>query len=150
MDERKRPPAMLFYGTILIAVGATVMYHLVQKGIPPTAHPLLTMALVYAVAMLLCLALIPLFPLRLGLADSLRQVNWATFALAVAVTGIEVGFLLAYRAGWPISLGGLVVNIAATSLLIPLGILLFRDRLSLTQVLGLLLCVVGLVLVNRR
>ena len=149
MRTGKRPTSMFYLG-ILIAVGATVLYHMVQKGIPAGAHPLLTLAITYAVAMLICLALIPLFPLQTGLGTALRQVNWATLGLALAVTGIEVGFLLAYRAGWQISLGGLVVNVAATALLIPLGVALFRDRLGLNQVVGIIVCIIGLVLINRR
>jgi len=38
--------------------------------------------------------------------------NWTSFALAFAIAGVEIGFLLAYRAGWNISLGAIASNVA--------------------------------------
>ena len=81
---------------------------------------------------------------------SLRQVNWASFALALAIVGLEIGFLLAYRAGWNIALTAAVSNVAVTLLLIPVGLLLFKEKVSLVNIFGVILCVAGLVLVNQR
>lgn len=141
---------MLYYLSILLVVVSTVVYHLVQKATPADAHPLLTLAVTYLVATLLCLALLPFFPLRAGLGESLRRLNWASIALAAAVTGIELGFLLAYRAGWNISLAALIANTAVAALLAPVGVLLFAERLTPLQIAGIGACAVGLLLINYR
>ena len=63
------------------------------------------------------------------------------------LSGIELGFLLAYRAGWKISVAAVATNVAVTAVLIPIGIVIFKDQLSLRKVVGLILCILGLVLV---
>ena len=141
---------MLFYGSIALVVLSTVLYHLFQKVTPGTAHPLLALAVTYAAATILCLALLPVFPLGTSLGEALRQLNWASVALALAVAGIEVGFLLAYRAGWNISLGALVANTVVATILVPIGLLLFAERISLVQVVGICACIGGLFLINQR
>jgi drug/metabolite transporter (DMT)-like permease len=141
---------MFYYLSILLVVASTVVYHLTQKATPADAHPLLALAVTYIAATGLCLALLPFFPLRASLGESLWRLNWASIALAAAVTGIEVGFLLAYRAGWNIGLAALIANTAVAAILAPVGLLLFAERLTLIQVVGIAVCMLGLALINYR
>jgi len=141
---------MLYYVSIVLVIASTVIYHFTQKATPADAHPLLTLAVTYVAATALCLALLPFFPLRASLGESLRHLNWASIALAAAVTGIEVGFLLAYRAGWNISLAALIANTAVAAILAPAGLLLFAERLTPIQMVGIGACIIGLVLINYR
>lgn len=141
---------VLFYFSIGLAILSTFLYHVVQKFTPPHTNAGLTLAVTYVVSAVLCL-LITLFDRpQEGFLPALRQLNWASYALALAITGIEVGFLLAYRSGWRISVGGLVVNIGATLLLIPLGLLFFKDKVSPVNVIGMLVCMAGLVMINWK
>jgi multidrug transporter EmrE-like cation transporter len=55
-----------------------------------------------------------------------------------------------YRAGFNVSLGQLVTQSAAALLLLLVGVAFFRDKLSALNVVGILLCVVGLWLINFR
>jgi len=71
------------------------------------------------------------------------------FVLGAAAACIEVGFLLAYRAGWKISVAAVATNVALTAMLIPIGVIVFKDHLSVRNILGLAFCVLGLVLVVR-
>jgi uncharacterized membrane protein len=138
----------LFYFSMGLAIFSTFLYHLIQKFTPQQVNAGLTLMVTYVVSAVICL-LIALFdrPTE-GFVTALRQLNWASYALGLAITGIEVGFLLAYRAGWRISVGGLVVNIGATLLLIPVGLVFFKDKVSLTNVVGMVVCLIGLILIN--
>jgi uncharacterized membrane protein len=140
----------LYYTSIGLTVLSNVLYHVFQKLTPGTVNPVLSLAATYGTAMILCLALLPLFPLQAGLRASLRTLPWTSFALALAVTGLELGFLLAYRAGWNISLGAAVSNVVVAIMLVPIGLLAFREKLSATNMIGVALCLVGLVLIGRR
>lgn len=150
MPSRKRAHTMLFYLSIALVVLSTILYHLFQKATPDSVHPLIGLAITYATATGVCLVLLPLYPLQGSLTASLREVNWASIALGLAVVGIEAGFLLAYRAGWNLNAGALIANVAVSIALIPLGALLFAERFSPVQMLGVGVCVVGLLLVNWR
>lgn len=150
MRSRKRVASMLFYLSILLVVLSTTLYHLFQKATPDYVHPLLTLAVTYAVATGVCLLLLPFYPLRASLRASLGELNWATVALGFAVVGIEAGFLLAYRAGWNLNAGALIANVLVSLALIPLGALLYAERLTPLQMVGVVVCVAGLLLVNWR
>jgi drug/metabolite transporter (DMT)-like permease len=141
---------VLLYLTLGLTVISTVIYHLAQKSTPASAHPIFALAVTYAVATLTCLALLAVSPLRKGWIESFRDLNWASFVLALAVVGIEIGYLLAYRAGWAISLADIASNSAVGLILLPIGLFLFRERISTVNLAGVGVCLVGLILLNWR
>ncbi len=138
----------MFWMAIALTIFSNVFYHLFQKVTPQNANPVLSLAVSYLAAALICLALLPVFPLKDGLRESLKQLNWASIALAFTLVGLELGFLLAYRAGWNISLAGLVSNTTVAMLLLPVGLILFRERLSGVNAVGVVIALLGLVLMN--
>ena len=140
----------MYLFAIILAVLSNVFYHIFQKMTPEDVNPMLSLAVTYGLAMIVCLLLLPLFPLTNNLRDSLRQLNWASFALAFAILGLEMGFLLAYRAGWNISAAPLVSNVTMALILIPIGILFFKEKLSPVNSIGILICIVGLFLINWK
>ena len=138
----------MFWLAILLTVLSNVFYHIIQKNTPQQANVVLSLAVSYLVAGLICLLLLPMFPIKEGMRQALRDLNWTSVALAFTLVGLEVGFLLAYRAGWTISLAGLVSNATVAMLLLPVGLIFFRERLSGVNLLGAVVAVVGLVLMN--
>lgn len=135
---------------LAIAIVATVGYHLVLKLTPAAANPFLSLAVTYAIVTALFAALYAAMPGTAALREALPQLNWTAVALAATIGLLDVGFLMLYRAGFNVSLGQLVTQSAAALLLLLLGVAYFRERLSLANIGGILLCVLGLWLINRR
>ena len=98
----------MFVFALALTIISNTLYHLFQKATSPDVNPALALALTYGVAMVFCLLLLPFIPLKTDLGQSLRQINWASYALGIAIVGLELGFLLAYRAGWDLSVAALV------------------------------------------
>ncbi len=140
----------MYYAAIAVTVASNVLYHIAQKLMPATLNPMLALIVAYLAAAATCVVLLPLFPLTAPLGPSLRQVNFASLGLALAIVGLELGFLLAYRAGGSITTAALISNTAVGVLLIPVGIAFFRERPAPIQAVGLLVCLAGLVLVNWK
>ena len=80
----------------------------------------------------------------------LRALNWTALALAATIVALDLGFLFLYRTGYDVSLGALVTQSTAALLLLVIGVLVFRERLSVANGFGLALCLAGLWLVNKR
>jgi uncharacterized membrane protein len=139
----------IFYATLALTIAGNVLYHLAQKSTPAGVHPIVSIVVSYTTAIVLSLAVLIAFPLREPLAAEIRRLNWASFAVGLAILAVEVGFLLAYRAGWRVSIASVTANTTVALILIPTGILIFRERLTATNALGIILCVVGLLLVTR-
>ncbi|HKJ28496.1 MAG TPA: hypothetical protein VJ965_12710 [Anaerolineales bacterium] len=138
----------MFWFAILLTIVSNVFYHVIQKVTPHNANPVLSLAVSYIISAVICVLLLLFFPMKDGLRDALQKLNWTSVALALTLVGLEVGFLLAYRAGWIVSMAGLVSNATVSILLLPVGMVLFSDKLSGTNVIGVLVTVVGLVLMN--
>lgn len=133
---------------IALTVLSNVLYHIFQKFTPTNVNPMLALLVTYLVAALLCALLLPLFPLEADLGTSLRELNWASLALGGAVLGLELGFLLAYREGWKISIAAIISNVAVGIILLPIGLWFFREHLSPINLLGIGVCLVGLIMVT--
>lgn len=135
---------------LALAIVSTVAYHLVLKVTPATANPFLSLAVTYAIATVVFAAVYAATPNSAPLRASLQLLNWTALGLAAAIVLLDLGFLMLYRSGFEVSLGQLVTQSAAALLLLLLGVAFFRERLSLVNVGGILLCVVGLWLINLR
>ena len=138
-----------YYLPFAVAVGGSLLYHLSQRSIPKGANPFHATVIAYAVGAMLCAVCARLYPGGRSFAETLRGANWAVFAVGFAVVAIEVGVLLAYRAGWRVSVTAAAVNVSLTVLLAPLGVLLFKDELTPRNLLGLAFCALGLILVAK-
>ena len=141
----------LYGGAMLLTVAANVGYHLCQRSISARANPLVSLLATYGVAFVVTCAALPFFPPETpaSFPAQLRAANWASYALGVAIVGLELGFLLAYRAGWKVGIAALYSSAAVTLLLIPAGVLVFQERLDTRKVLGIALAGGGLWLLGR-
>jgi len=133
-----------------LAVVATVAYHVILKLTPAGANPFLSLMLTYGTVTVLFAGVLVLAPGEFAWREELRQLNWTALALALAIIGLDLGFILLYRTGFEVSLGALVTQTAAAMLLVGIGVLVFREKLDLSHGVGIVLCLAGLWLVNRR
>ena len=133
-----------------LAIACTVAYHVVLKLTPAGANPLLSLMATYGAVTLLFGAVLALAPGEFAWREEVRHLNWTALALAIAIIGLDLGFILLYRTGFEVSLGALVTQTAAAMLLVAVGVLVFREKLSLANGVGVVLCLAGLWLVNRR
>jgi uncharacterized membrane protein len=138
-----------FYFPFFLAVGGMLFYHLSQKAIPKEINPFFAMIIAYTAGIALLAVCALAYPSKKSFVDSIRESNWAVFLVGVAAACIELGFLLAYRAGWRISVAAVATNVAVTAMLVPIGILVFKDHLSPRNIIGLIFCVLGLAMVVR-
>ncbi|HEY0098258.1 MAG TPA: EamA family transporter [Pyrinomonadaceae bacterium] len=139
-----------FYLPLVIAVGGNLLYHLSQKSMPKAANPLYMITISYFVGIAACLLYGFIYPSERSFMETLRESNWAVYAMGLGAAVIELGFLLAYRAGWNISTAAVACSTAVTLMLVPIGLFAYKEHLSLRNVAGLILCMLGLVLVAKK
>ncbi|HNJ13441.1 MAG TPA: hypothetical protein PLN43_07660, partial [Anaerolineales bacterium] len=122
----------------------------VAKSTPSGVNFTVSLLVTYAVAFVVTLFTFFFFPTKNGIAAELKQLNWASIGLAIAIVGIEFGFLLTYRAGWHLGIAAVLVNVVASLILVPVALLVFKDEISWVNILGILICLVGLVMLNWK
>jgi len=141
---------MAFYLPIILTALATTVYHVAQKSVAPGANPLVSLVMTYLTALGVSLGALLASTGGRALAASVHKLNWASYVVGVSIFGVELAVLLAYRAGWRISLASVVANVATALLLVVVGLLFYREHLAAKHVLGVGLCLAGLVLVAQR
>lgn len=140
----------LFYFSIMLAICSSALYHFSAKSTPANVNFSISLVVTYLVALGIVLLTTLFFPVKNGLVAELKQLNWASFLLAIAIVGIEFGFLLVYRSGWNLGIAAVLVNVAASLILLPVAIFLFKDKISWVNVLGIIVCFIGLIMLNWK
>jgi drug/metabolite transporter (DMT)-like permease len=140
---------MAWLAIALVLLG-NVAYHLGLRAIPRGANAAVATLAAYVVATLATAATLPLLAREIPLLPALRTLNWSTVVVGVAIVGIELGYLLAYRAGWTLSTASVTANVSLAVVLLGIGTVAFREPVSFSRVAGVAFCVLGLWLVNRR
>jgi drug/metabolite transporter (DMT)-like permease len=140
----------MYYLSISIAILASALYHFSQKATPRGVNAPVSLMITYAVALALTTLLLFVMPARGGIWAEVRRLNWASYLLAISIVGLEIGFLLVYRSGWNIGLAAVLVNVAASLLLVPVALLVFKQHLNWVNVAGIVTCLVGLIMLNWR
>ncbi len=140
----------IFYVSIVLTICSSALYHFSQKEIPSGVNPIVSVIVTYLVSIAVCFGLLLFVPPEHGLLQALGKLNWASYVLALSLIGLEVGFLLVYRSGWNIGLAAVLVNVVASLILIPVAIFFFKDKLSWVNIAGVLVCLVGLVMLNWK
>jgi multidrug transporter EmrE-like cation transporter len=134
---------------LVVAIVGTVGYHVMLKVVPAGANPYLSLSISFAIAAVVfatTFAVAPGAPLR----ESISQLNWTVMVLGLVVAGLDFGFLMLYRTGFDVSLGQLITQSAGALLLLLLGVAFFAEKLTLANIGGIALCVVGLWLINQK
>jgi drug/metabolite transporter (DMT)-like permease len=145
-----RRPMFLFYFSITLAICSSALYHFVAKSTPADVNFSVSLIVTYAAALIVTLITALLFPAEKGFAAELKNLNWASFLLAIAIVGIEFGFLLTYRAGWNLGIAAVLVNVIASLILLPIAIIFFKDKISWVNIAGIFVCLAGLVMLNWK
>jgi drug/metabolite transporter (DMT)-like permease len=122
-----------------------------QKNIPQDANPLIVLAAAYFFAICICLIGYFFTGESKKLTDIVRGQNWLVVALlGMAAIGIELGFLYAYRTGWKVSTTAMTTGTFITIALAFVGVLWFKESLTFVNVIGIVLCAVGVIFINMK
>lgn len=135
--------------SIALVVFGNVVYHLGQRRIPPEANPVVATFAAYVVALVVTAAILPFLTQDVELRTAWRPLNSMTLLVGIGIVAIELGFLLAYRAGWLLSNASVTANVLVAVIFVAIGVGFLREHLSPARLAGVALCVVGLWLVTR-
>lgn len=140
----------MYVFSIVLIVLSNVLYNICQKSTPEKANPFSALVVTYFTSTILSLIVLLFTKHSKGIFNSFKGLNWTSLALGFSLVGLEFGYLMAYRVGWNISVGSLVANIILAIVLIPVGILFYKEGFEINKVVGAIFCVIGLILINKR
>lgn len=139
---------MIYYLPLILTVVANIIYHIAQKYTSHKINPIFSLFITYLVATVLTAVILVLYKHENSLKENIRELNWSAFLLGLALVVLELGYLLVYRVGWNISTASIISNIMLTIVLIPIGILIFKETISVVNVIGIGVSILGIILIN--
>ena len=134
---------------LLLIVGSNTFYHICAKSMPEEAHTFGALTVTYLIGAALSAAVFITSVRPANVLTELHKLNWAPFVLGLAIVGLEAGNVFLYRAGWKVSVGSVVCNISLAVVLLFVGYLLFREQITVRQLVGVAVCALGLFLITK-
>ena len=135
---------------IALVVLSNVVYQVCAKSVPENVSPFASLTVTYLVGAALSTALFLLTEKDGSLTRELGRMNWAPYVLGIVIVGLEVGFIYAYKAGWPVSTASIVQSAFLAIALLVVGALLYHEGLSWSKLVGIVICLVGLIFINKK
>lgn len=135
---------------LAIIVLSNIVYQICAKGIPQQMNTYASMTVTYAVATLFSAIMYFITTKGGNILHEFKLSNWATVILGIVITGLEVGFIYAYKAGWKVSTLATVSNAFLAIGLLFLGYFMYHEVISWNKILGVGICLVGLWFINRK
>ena len=118
---------------ILMIVGSNCFYHICTKSMPEEASAFGSLMITYLVGAVFSAVLFFVSIKPAEVITEISKINWTSFILGLSIVGLEAGYVFMYRAGWKVSNGALTANICLAVALLVIGVLLYRESVSIRQ-----------------
>ena len=135
---------------IALVVISNVVYQICAKSAPDKMNPFASLTVTYLIGAAASAVLFWITNRGGNLFREYGKLNWAPFVLGIVIVGLETGFIYAYKAGWQVSTASVVQSSVLAAALIFVGFLLYREALTWNKLLGVGVCLAGLVLINLK
>ena len=135
---------------IALVVLSNVVYQICSKSIPEGMNPFASLTATYMVGAVASSILFYVFDHGGNLIHEYQKMNWAPIVLGIVIVGLEAGWIYAYRAGWQVSTGFIVHSAFLAIALIFVGHLLYHEAMTWTKLVGVVVCLIGLVFINLK
>lgn len=140
---------MSYTWPIILVVISNILYQVCAKSVPKDMDAMASMTITYLVGDL-CSAVMYFIMNRNGnLLHEYSKINAAPILLGISVVGLEVGFIYAYKVGWPVSTASIVQSAFLSIALIIVGAVCYHEGITTNKVLGVAICLVGLYFINK-
>ena len=137
----------LLYPIVIIVV-SNIFYNICTKSAPGEANAFAVLTVTYLVAAAVSFATFLITSRGKNILTEFGKTNWATFVLGIVIVGLELGYILAYRNGWAMNTASVTANITLAVALIFVAMIFYKEKITVRQIAGIVLCGGGLVLIN--
>lgn len=133
-----------------LVVLSNVFYQICAKSVPDRMDPFASLTITYLVGAAASLVMFFVVSRGGNLLQEYQKTNWSPFVLGLVIVGLEVGYIYAYKAGWPVSTAQIVQAAVLAVILIFVGRLLYHEGITWNKLAGILVCLAGLGLINMK
>ena len=133
-----------------LVILSNVFYQICAKAVPEKMNPFASLTITYVTGAIASLIMYFVLGKDGNLIQEYHKTNWAPFVLGIVIVGLEVGYIYAYKAGWPVSVAQIVQSAVLAVILIFVGNMLYKEAITWNKIVGILICLAGLGLINLK
>ena len=134
---------------IVLVVFSNVFYNICAKFTPTQANSFLSLTVTYITAAILSFITFFMTGNSKNIISEFSKLNWTALVLGISIVGLELGYIYVYRVGWKMGVGSLVASTTLACVLLIISVLFLKENISMLQVVGMLFCLVGLILITK-
>ncbi len=135
---------------IVLVILSNVIYQICAKSVPQDVNPFASLTITYMVGAICSGVMYFVTNRPANLWKEVTRANWSSYVLGLVIVGLEVGFINAYKAGWSVSKASIVQSSFLAIALLFVGALLYQEALTWNKIVGVLICLIGLVFINLK
>ena len=135
---------------LILIVLSNVFYQVSAKSVPDGMNPFASLTITYLIGAMVAFVFYIVINKDVNIIQEYHKANWAPFVLGLSVMGLEVGFIYAFKAGWPVSTAQIVQAAIVAVVLIFVGFGIYHESITWNKVIGIVVCLAGLGLINYR
>ena len=135
---------------IALVVFSNTLYQICAKEVPGGVNAFATLTVTYLVGALASGVLFFVTGNGASLLQEYGRLNWASFLLGLVIVGLEAGWIYAYKAGWPVSTAFIVQSAILAGFRLLVGHLLYHEPLAWNKIAGVVICLIGLYVINYK
>lgn len=133
-----------------LVVLSNVFYQICAKAVPDKMNPFASLTITYVIGAIASLIMYFVLNKDGNIIHEYQKTNWAPFVLGFVIVGLEVGYIYAYKAGWPVSVAQIVQAAVLAVILIFVGYMLYKEAITWNKIVGIIVCLAGLGLINMK
>ena len=135
---------------IALVVFSNTLYQICAKEVPAAMNAFASLTVTYLVGAVASGLLFLVTGNGANLVQEYGRLNWAPFVLGLVILGLEAGWIYAYKAGWPVSTAFIVQSAILAGFLLAVGYVLYREPLAWNKIAGVVICLIGLYVINYK
>ncbi|MDO4173856.1 MAG: EamA family transporter [Eubacteriales bacterium] len=140
---------MQYIWPIALVVVSNIIYQICAKSVPKNMDAMASMTITYLVGAFCSAVMYFVMNKNGNLFQEYSKMNAAPILLGISVVGLEIGFIYAYKIGWPVSTASIVQSTFLAVALLIVGALIYHEAITWNKVVGMVICLIGLYFINR-
>lgn len=135
---------------IALVILSNVMYQICAKKVPQDLNPFASLTVTYLVGAVASIVMYYTLNRQGNLIKEFGKLNWAPFVFGLVIVGLEVGWIYVYKAGWQVSVAPVVQSAFVAVILIFVGFMFYSEPLSWNKIVGIVICLIGMIIINLK
>lgn len=146
--ETKKKVSFTKWIPVILMIVANTLYSVTAKVTPTDVDTFASVSLTYLVCIVYALIMFFITSSNKNYFKEIKKANWTAPVLGACLVCLEVSTILLFRVGWELSVGLLLAYVLLAVVLVILGRVVYKEKLTAKRIIGIVISLAGVILVG--